>query len=253
MLHPTERFSTRVENYIKYRPGYPPDVLEFLEAECGLTPEWVVADIGSGTGIFTRLLLEHGNRVYGIEPNQKMREAGEQLLAGYSRFTSIAGTGEATALPDRSVDLVTAAQAAHWFDLQKVRIEVRRILRPDGWATLVWNNRRTDSTPFLRDYARFVRTYGIAFEKLDHTNLGPADFQAFFGPAGYRLRCFPNVQVFDFDGLAGRVLSSSYMQEPGHPNHEPMMAALAALFAAHQVNGQVCFEYDTDVFYGWLS
>jgi SAM-dependent methyltransferase len=250
MLHPTERFSTRVDNYVKYRPDYPPEVLELLKAECGLTPRWTVADIGSGTGILSRILLVHGNRVFGIEPNREMREAGERLLAGYPDFTSTAGTAEATTLPDHSVDLVTAAQAAHWFDLRQARAEVLRILRPGGWASLIWNNRRTDTTPFLRAYARFVHDYGIAFETVNHANLGPADFQTFFGPGRYRLRHFPNVQTFDFDGLAGRVLSSSYMPEPGHPNYEPMAAALQALFDAHQVNGQVSFEYDTDVFYG---
>jgi len=250
MLHPTERFSTRVDNYVKYRPGYPPQVLELLKAECGLTSRWTVADIGSGTGILSRILLAHGNRVFGIEPNREMREAGERLLAGAPNFTSIAGTAETTTLPDGSVDLVTAAQAAHWFDLRQARAEVRRILRPGGWAALIWNNRRTDSTPFLCAYAHFVDDYGIAFETVNHANLGPADFQTFFGPRGYHLRHFPNVQVFDFAGLAGRVHSSSYMPEPGHPNYEPMAAGLQALFDAHQVDGQVSFEYDTDVFYG---
>jgi len=250
MLKPTERFSTRVDTYIKYRPGYPPDVIELLKAECGLTPRWVIADIGSGTGILSRMMLEHGNRVIGIEPNREMREAGERLLADYSGFTSIAGTAEATTLPAHSVDLVTAGQAAHWFDLRQARTEVVRVLRPGGWAALIWNNRRTDSTPFLRAYASFVREYGMSFETVNHANLGPADFQTFFGSRGYRLRHFPNAQIFDFDGLAGRVLSSSYMPEPGQPNYEPMAAALRALFDAHQVNGQVSFEYDTDVFYG---
>ncbi len=257
MLHPTERFSTRVENYVKYRPGYPPDVLKLLRTECGLTPRWVIADIGSGTGILTRIFLEHGNRVFGVEPNREMREAGERLLAGHSGFVSIAGTGEATTLPDHGVDLITAGQAAHWFDLRQSRAEFLRILRPGGWAALIWNQRRsaqppcgTGSTPFMTDYDRFVYTFGIAYEAVNHANLGPADFQAFFGPHGYRLSSFVNEQVFDFEALRGRVLSSSYMPEPGHPSFEPMAAALQALFDAHQANGEVRFEYDTDVFYG---
>src|SRR5271167_2853843 len=98
LADPTERFSSRVGNYVRYRPGYPTEVLELLKNECGLTPESVIADIASGTGIFTGMLVENGNRVFGVEPNDEMRRAGERLLGGYSRFTSIAGTAEATTL-----------------------------------------------------------------------------------------------------------------------------------------------------------
>src|SRR5216684_6362500 len=113
---PKERFSTRVENYTRFRPTYPPKVIEVLKDECGLRRDSVIADIASGTGIFTRLLLESGNRVFGIEPNPEMRRAGEEYLASYPNFTSVAGTAENTRLPELSVDLVTSAQAAHWFD-----------------------------------------------------------------------------------------------------------------------------------------
>src|SRR6266436_8813720 len=112
MTDSTQRFSDRVENYIRYRPSYPPEVLETLRVECRLSPAATVADIASGSGIFTRLLLENGNRVYGVEPNREMREAAERLLAGFPSFTSVAGTAEATSLADQSVDFATAAQAA---------------------------------------------------------------------------------------------------------------------------------------------
>ena len=132
MLKPTERFSTRVENYVKYRPGYPPAVLDLLKAECGLTPASVIADIGSGTGILTRLFLGNGNHVFGVEPNQAMREAGEQLLADFGGFVSVAATAEETTLPDRSADFVTAGQAFHWFNLARTRPEFARDLEA-GW------------------------------------------------------------------------------------------------------------------------
>ena len=121
MLKSTERFTTRVENYVKFRPGYPPAVLDLLKTECGLTAASVIADIGSGTGILTRMFLEHGNRVYGVEPNQAMREAGEQLLADFGGFVSVAATAEETTLPDQSIDFITAGQAFHWFDLARTR------------------------------------------------------------------------------------------------------------------------------------
>jgi len=148
----TSRFSDRVENYVRYRPGYPPEMIETLKSECGLTPTRVVADIASGTGIWTRMLLEHGNGVFGVEPNAEMREAGEHLLAGFPNFTSVGGSAEATTLPDHSVDFVTAAQAAHWFKRDLARREFARILKQGGWLVLLWNERRTESTPFLRAY-----------------------------------------------------------------------------------------------------
>src|SRR5437764_1020077 len=130
MRDPTQRFSTRVDNYVKYRPGYPPAIVGLLEAECGLTPESVVADIGAGTGLLAELWLRHGNPVCGVEPNREMREAGARLLAAYPAFTSVDGTAEATTLPDQSVDFVTAGQAFHWFEPVAARREFARILRP---------------------------------------------------------------------------------------------------------------------------
>ena len=151
----THRFSSRVGNYVRYRPAYPSAVLDLLTSDCGLTAASVIADIASGTGIFTRMLLENGNRVFGVEPNAAMRNAGEEFLRAYSHFTSVAGTAEATRLADHSVDFVTAAQAAHWFDREKARRELIRICRRGGWTVLLWNERRTGSTPFLRAYEQF--------------------------------------------------------------------------------------------------
>src|SRR5258708_2582165 len=145
----TSRFSDRVENYVRYRPGYPPGVLQALRDDCGLAPGHVIADIASGTGIWTRMLLENGNPVFGVEPNTEMREAGERLLAAFPKFTSVAGNAEATTLPDHSVDFITAAQAAHWFDRERARLEFVRILKSRGWLALLWNDRLTRSTPFF--------------------------------------------------------------------------------------------------------
>jgi len=253
MLKSTERFTTRVENYVKYRPGYPPAVLDLLKAECGLTPASVIADIGSGTGILTRMFLENGNRVYGVEPNQAMREAGEQLLADFGGFVSVAATAEETALPNQSVDFVTAGQAFHWFNLARTRAEFERVLKPGGWVVLIWNARRVASTTSLTDYEQFIKTYGTDYGDVTRTNLNRDDLQAFYSPGSYHLTKFENQQLFDFEGLKGRFLSASYAPEPDHPNYEPMVADLRRLFDAHQVDGVYTIEYDTDVFTGQLA
>src|SRR5580765_5127236 len=193
----TSRFSNRVENYIRYRPGYPPQVLETLKKECGLTPAHSVADIASGTGIWTKLLLENRNPVYAIEPNVDMRQAGERLLAGFPKFNSIDGKAEATTLPDASVDFVTAAQAAHWFDRDRARREFVRILKPDGSLVLLWNEREVDTTPFLRDYEQLLLTYGTDYEEVRHERTTDA-VNEFFDPAPYEERTVDMRQEFDY-------------------------------------------------------
>ena len=252
MTDSTRRFSSRVENYIKYRPDYPPAVIDLLEAECGLTSSSVVADVGSGTGILAELFLRHDNRVYGVEPNREMREAGERLLRNYPNFVSIAGTAEATTLDEQSVDFVTAGQAFHWFDRARARREFARILRPNGWVVLIWNDRQSSTTPFLAAYERLLRTYGTDYAVVNHTNVDAEVLRAFFGPGGYVLKTFENRQIFDFEGLKGRLLSSSYAPEAGHPQHASMLEELRSIFDAYQVNGTVAFEYDTKVYYGHL-
>jgi len=146
------RFSDRVEDYVKYRPGYPPQVIEVLRARCGLTPSSVVADVGSGPGNLARLFLDNGNEVFAVEPNAEMREAGKQSLGNRGGYRSVDGRAEGTRLENASVDFVTAGQAFHWFDWPHAKTEFRRILRPEGWVVLLWNERLTDSSPFLRDY-----------------------------------------------------------------------------------------------------
>ena len=252
MSDSTRRFSSRVENYVKYRPGYPPAVVDLLAAECGLHAGSVVADVGSGTGLLTELFLKHDARAYGVEPNREMREAGERRLRGYPTFTSVDGTAEATSLPDRSVDFVTAGQAFHWFDHARARVEFARVLRPGGWVVLVWNERR-GATPFLAAYEQLLHEYAVDYAAINHRQVGAEAIGAFFAPGSYTKATFENRQVFDFDGLAGRLLSSSYAPEPGHPRHVPMLGELRAIFAAHQRDGSVAFEYDTEVYYGRLG
>ena len=248
----TSRFSDRVENYVRYRPGYPSDVLRILESDCGLAPGHVIADIASGTGIWTRMLLENGNKVFGIEPNAEMRQAGERLLAEFPRFTSVAGTAEASTLPDSSVDFVTAAQAAHWFDRERARREFLRLLKPGAWLVLLWNERLTDSTAFLREYEQLLLTFGTDYENVRHEHTTDA-VNEFFDPAQFQERVFAMRQEFDYVGLEGRLLSSSYAPGPEHPSHQPMLRRLRAIFEAHADAGRVAFDYKTRVYFGHLK
>ena len=253
MNDPTRRFSSRVENYIKYRPGYPHGVIETLREACQLTPASQIADIGSGTGILTELFLKNGNRVYGVEPNDEMRSAGERLLQGYPGFHSVVGRAEATTLADQSVDFVVAGQAFHWFEHEQARAEFMRILRPGGWVVLVWNEREVDTSPFLLAYERLLQRYATDYAQVDHRQVDQVALGTFFGPGGFRLKTFLHQQDFDFDGIRGRLLSSSYTAEPGHPNYEPMLAELVEIFQTNQVDGQIAFEYKTKMYYGQLT
>jgi len=254
---PTARFSDRVENYVRYRPGYPAEVLELLRDGCGLRPSHVVADVASGTGAFTRLLLENGNSVFAVEPNAAMREMGVRQLESLgsfqsnNRLVSVAGTAEETTLRSASVDFVTAAQAAHWFALPRARAEFVRILRPDGWCVLIWNERETTSTPFLREYEQLLLTYGTDYKGVRHERT-TAMIHEFFAPALSEERVFSLRQQFDYEGLAGRLWSSSYAPLEGHPSYAPMMQELQRIFRAHAEDGAVDFEYKTRVFYGHL-
>jgi len=248
----TSRFSDRVENYVRYRPGYPPEALQVLKDECGLRPEHVVADIASGTGKWTRTLLENGNTVFGIEPNTEMRQAGEKLLAEFPKFCSSAGTAEGTTLADASVDFITAAQGAHWFDRAASRREFTRILKPGGWLVLLWNERMVDETAFLRDYERLLLTYGTDYEVVRHERTTD-EINDFFAPVSYEERVFPLQQEFDYAGLEGRLLSSSYAPAAGHPKHAPMLTELRRIFDEHAVRGRVGVDYRTRVYFGKLS
>lgn len=252
MSSSTERFTSRVETYAKYRPTYPAAVVDLLRSECGLTADAIVADVGSGTGILSELILKNGNEVIGVEPNQAMRLAAEHLLSSHTTFRSVAGSAEASTLPSASVDLITAGQAFHWFDAVAARREFARILKPMGYVALIWNDRQLDSTEFLRAYEALLRQYGTDYAKVQEFN--PRNVVTeFFAPAGSTLKQFPNRQEFDYEGFKGRVLSASYTPEPGNPNFEPMLSALRKLFDIHQVDGKVAFEYDTKVFYGQLA
>jgi SAM-dependent methyltransferase len=250
---PTARFSDRVEDYVRTRPGYPPALLDAIRTDLGLRPEHVVADVGSGTGLLSRVFVENGNVGHGVEPNLAMAGVAEAELGPTGRFHRVDGRAEATGLPDASVDLVTAGQAFHWFRVPEARAEFARILRPGGGVALVWNLRRLDSTPFLRAYEAFLHEWSNDYEEVAQRYAEETSLRALFGPALWRERRFDNVQHFDLEGLRARLLSSSYTPREGDPRRAAMLAALPALFAAHAEHGRVAFEHDTRAFLGRLS
>lgn len=252
MLDPTRRFSNRVQNYLKYRPTYPPAIIPLLESKCGLTPDSVIAEPGFGTGLLTELFLQNGNRVLGVEPNAEMRAAGKRELAHYPKFSSVNATAEATTLADHSVDFVVAGQAFHWFDLERARAEFSRILRPAGWVVLIWNGFRVKFSPLMAAYQELVLRHGTDYEEVSR-KLNHRDIESFFAPGSRETAHFNFQQIFDYQGLEGRLLSSSFVPELNHPNYERMLRDLRDIFEANQKDGRVAFEYETELFYGRLS
>ena len=250
MNDPTQRFTGRVENYARYRPSYPRAVLDLLETECGLTSASTVADVGSGTGILSELFLENGNRVFGVEPNKGMREAGERRLNRHPRFTSVAGTAEATTLEDGSVDLVAAGQAFHWFDPERARTEFARIVKPGGCVALVWNWRRKEETPFLAAYERLLKAYRTDRGEAETWRRGDKMAGAFFGPGAFEQATFDNEQVLDLDGFKGRLLSISYVPAEGEPGSEDLLRDVEEIFRRYQTSGSVRILYNTKIYYG---
>ena len=256
MTHPdsASRFSNRVDDYVRYRPGYPPALWQWLHTQHGEPAGSVVADIGAGTGISSQALLQAGHTVIAVEPNAAMRHAAAQWLTpDWPRFAAVDGNAEATGLPDASVGLISAAQAFHWFDTDAIVPEWKRVLTPGGRVLVYWNSRLLDGSGFLRGYEQLLLDYGTDYSAVAERYQSDAQMAAWFGTGLQASAQFANVQLLDFDALRGRLLSSSYAPVAGQPGHAPMLAALRALFDAQAVDGRVAFEYQTRAFLGTLD
>ncbi|MBK8049404.1 MAG: class I SAM-dependent methyltransferase [Anaerolineales bacterium] len=249
MPNSIDRFTNRADNYARYRPTYPPEAIAWLVHSAGLKTTDRIADIGSGTGILTELLLRNGNEVLAVEPNPAMRALAERNLSDFPGFHSIAGTAEATTLPDQAVDWITAAQAFHWFDPVSARREFDRILKPGGKIALIWNSRRESGTPFLDGYQQVIDTFNTDRAGVDFKFVvDGAALDQFFGASGFREFTCVNVQVLDWDGLLGRIASTSFMPSPDTPGFAAMAAQLRAVFERCAVHGQVEMIYDTELY-----
>jgi SAM-dependent methyltransferase len=249
----TNRFSNRVDDYVRYRPDYPRALLDWLQREQGVDAGWQVADVGAGTGISSKMFLDAGYSVTAVEPNASMRQAAVEWLRPYATFNAIDGTADATGLADASVDLVAVAQAFHWFDEQATRREFARILRPRGLAAIWWNSRRLGGTPFLHGYEALLQAYGTDYVSVAERYADDARMRLWFDD-GYRgSASFEHMQRLDFEGLRGRLMSSSYAPKEGHADHAPMLRALRELFDACEENGTISFDYDTRIYAGHLA
>lgn len=246
-VDPKKRFSSRVENYIKYRPSYPLEIIDFLKKKNFLSKNTVIADIGSGTGILTKIFLDNGNKVYAVEPNKDMREAAENLLQNYKNFFSIKGSAESTGLEENSIDLIIAGQAFHWFDVRETKSEFKRILNPNGDVVLIWNDRAKAGAEFNTSYESFMLKYGTDYKEV-RKNEGNVD--RFYS---YQKETFGNFQDLDFTSFKGRVLSASYIPLSDNPIFPEMLVELEGLFNKYQRNGIIRIEYNTELYYGQLS
>ncbi|MBI4978699.1 MAG: class I SAM-dependent methyltransferase [Spirochaetes bacterium] len=246
----TKRFSDRVDDYRKYRPGYPFEIINLLNEKCGLTKNSTVADVGSGTGILTGLLLPHAGLVYAVEPNDAMRKAAEDDLSRYASFRSINGTAELTTLPDCTVDLICAAQAFHWFDRGRAKIEFLRIAKKGAWTVLIWNDRSTENNDFQAAYETFLKEHIPGYGNVTHKNIDDTIVSDFYAPEPFEKYLMKHAQQFEFDSLLGRLRSSSYAPKEYHEHYDVVVQELRRIFDAYNVNGRVVFEYCTNVFIG---
>lgn len=244
----TERFSNRVENYVKYRPDYPKEILEVFRRKMNLQNDSVIADIGAGTGISAKIFLENGNTVFGVEPNQAMREAAKVFLKDFEKFQAVNGTAENTSLENKSVDFIAAAQAFHWFKGAETRKEFKRILRDKGFVALIWNQRQLDSTDFLREYENFLHRFATDYNEIRHEHTTEKVIRDFF-QKDFQTAVFQNSQTFNFEELKGRLLSSSYTPTENHPRFEEMLKELERLFTKHAESGKIEILYDTIIYY----
>ncbi len=241
------RFSSRVENYVKYRPSYPKEIISFLTKEGILSRSSVIADIGFGTGILTKLFLENSNKVYGVEPNDDMKKAGEFYLKRYPEFSSRKGTAESTGLSENSIDLIIVGQAFHWFDIKLTKDEFKRILKKNGHVVIVWNTRKKSGSPFLEDYERLISKYSTDYKQV---RMNEKVVDEFFE---YQIKIFYNYQDLSFEGFKGRLLSSSYIPLEKNTKFDEMINDLKDIFAKYQRNGIIRIEYDTKLYYGILK
>ncbi len=248
----TQRFSNRVDNYVKYRPGYPEAIIDYLQSEYNIHPDALIADIGSGTGISSRLFLEKGYTVFGVEPNHDMALKSIEQLASFDKFSVSPGTAENTGLSDHSMDVIVAAQAFHWFNNDQALKEMRRILHPTGLVVLLWNERLAD-TPFGTDYDELIIRHGIDYVQVQHRQIDTESIRHFFAPNPFVLKTFPNYQDLNFEGLKGRLLSSSYMPTPQDKGYNSMISDLQELYTQYKINDLVRIDYETKMYIGSLA
>lgn len=248
----SDRFTATIENYLHYRPSYPKEVLQLAIDRCNLKKDDIIADIGSGTGFLSKLFLEHGNSVFGVEPNEAMRHAAQQYLKSYAHFHNIDGNAENTTLKNHSIDFITAGTSFHWFDATKAKIEFQRILRSQGWVLLVWNVRDIKHSKLVNEYENLILKFGKDYKNSRAQEFDKTAVSDFFAPNHMHTASFKNTQLFNWEGFKGRLLSASYSLREGESGYEDMLKALHLIFDHYQQNNMIEFLYETKVFYGQI-
>lgn len=244
----TEKFTRKADLYAKYRPGYPQEFINYLCNNVGLGSNSNVADIGSGTGILSKQLLDAGCRVFCVEPNDNMRQIAENNLKGYSKFLSVNGKDENSTLEKGSIDFITVAQAFHWFDLEKFRLECQRILKPAGKVVLVWNSKVEDDPatcerekicrrycPDFKGFAGGQGTAGLGYSEKSPEK--PENCISFFKDGDFEFREFKNNLYSDLENFIGGVLSSSYAPNKEDKDYMPFVGELTELFRKFSIDG----------------
>ena len=249
----TERFSLKADDYERYRPHYPLSIIQYLKDKINLNSDWVIADIGSGTGISTKLFIENNNTVYAIEPNEAMRQKAEQLFEGNHKFISINATAESTSLKNNSIDMIIAGQAFHWFDRDKTKKEFERIAKRNAWLMLFWNVRDMNEG-FAADYEMLLLAYGKDYKEVKRSNVMKKEIMDdFFHPCNYETVEFENNQLMDYQLVEGRLLSASYIPSKQEANYNLMLEDLRSLFNKHANNGKLLLKNTTQIYLGKIN
>jgi ubiquinone/menaquinone biosynthesis C-methylase UbiE len=247
----TKRFSDRVDNYQRFRPSYKDETIDYIFDNFGLSKKSVLADIGSGTGIFTEKILQKCKKVYAVEPNTEMRTAAEKRLSINKSFQSINGTSENTTLDNESIDAITVAQAFHWFNIEDTKKEFKRILKKDTFVFLIWNNRVTN-TPFLKEYEEILVNKIPEYTEVNHNNI-TEDIIKTFLIRDYSKVIFRNNQIFDLEGVFGRLSSSSYTPKQDTKEYEIIKEAIINAFNKYSTDGVISFNYNTEIYSGKIT
>lgn len=249
----TQRFGARADAYARARPAYPQQAVVALVRALALPAGSCIVDLGCGTGLSSEAFLRSGFRLIGVEPNQAMRAHAAQLSARYRRFAVVDGRAESTGLDAACADLVIAAQAFHWFDVEAARKEALRILRRPPRAALIWNDRRTEGSEFARGYEQLLLRFGTEYRAVQERHTQVDRLERFFGHARWRTIGIAHSTPLDFDTLAERLNSASYVPSPADPRHGPMMQALRELFAGTARAGMVSMEFETRIHFAEMA
>jgi SAM-dependent methyltransferase len=241
-------FTVKVDDYAA-RPSYPPDLFALLASRYAPSPAALVVDVGAGTGLLTRGLLDAGYRVVAVEPNAKMRASADAALSANERYRSVVGAAEALPLDAQSAELIVAAQAFHWFDIERARPEFLRVLEPHGAVGLIWNDRVLDD-PLQQACSAIFAEFGGEKRAALSVHQERGNLPLFFGATQPEAFSWPNEQRLDERRLTQLLLSRSYMPTPGSEAAVLVAERAGALFRDYALDGAVSVRYRTVLFLG---